>query len=405
MWGRLLITTLSVLLFMACQSVHLPNTKTYTKVKPESENTDIAQDSVQNSEKGVNKPSKELLRLASLQKKIQVTPLIEKWHYRIKDETVRNIYICDDILLIETETNKVYGFDRENGIPKWIHTVKNTIDFAPEFDADNIYILALGNLQILDKNTGGLILDKRLSFAPCSPPSATSNYLFIGGWDNFLYALDRKTGEKVWSYRIDGEVTVPAEEVDGDLFLASNDENIYKINALSGKTASRWAEGGRFPTSGANVARLSTLKNPPVVYVGSRDYNLYCINRVTGVLNWKFESGGEINSSPTLIGNTLYVISDRSLGKSSSLFSLDAATGRRNWSLENAKLIHFQGKYNMWVVKQGNSIVSVAPESGRVKGEYDVSDFSSFVTNTNDKLGFIGYMATEDGYIFAVTEE
>jgi outer membrane protein assembly factor BamB len=54
--------------------------------------------------------------------------------------------------------------------------------------------------------------------------------------------------------------------------------------------------------------------NPTVagntVYVGSEDGYLYAVDADSGSLKWKFKTGSEIQSSPAVSGDTVYVGSE-----------------------------------------------------------------------------------------------
>jgi outer membrane protein assembly factor BamB len=64
------------------------------------------------------------------------------------------------------------------------------------------------------------------------------------------------------------------------------------------------------------------------LYVGSDDGNVYALNAADGTVRWSRFIGGEIEHSPTVSGDTLYV---GNFTGSFYLFALDANTGARKW--------------------------------------------------------------------------
>src|SRR5262249_14363948 len=44
----------------------------------------------------------------------------------------------------------------------------------------------------------------------------------------------------------------------------------------------------------------------PTIYVGSYDGNFYALNARSGQITWKFNAGGKISGSATIVGRTLY---------------------------------------------------------------------------------------------------
>ncbi len=64
----------------------------------------------------------------------------------------------------------------------------------------------------------------------------------------------------------------------------------------------------RFET-GSEV-NSSPVVTSDTVYVGSEDGFLYALDKETGDLKWKFQTGSEVNSSPAVSGDTVYVGSE-----------------------------------------------------------------------------------------------
>jgi outer membrane protein assembly factor BamB len=47
-----------------------------------------------------------------------------------------------------------------------------------------------------------------------------------------------------------------------------------------------------------------------VVYIGSNDGNFYAINAINGRIIWQYQTGGNVQSSPAVAGNVVYIGSD-----------------------------------------------------------------------------------------------
>lgn len=340
-------------------------------------------------------------RLESLREQLRLTPLFEKWHHKLTREKVRNLYVAEDVLFIETVAKQIFAIDRNNGMPFWVYTTESALDFAPTLHQDRVYFLTTGVLHILDKKSGATLVKRNLDFVPCSPMGASEQLLYVGGWDNFVYALNPKTGDREWRYRIDGNVWGKPAVTEGTLFIAGTDEALYAINSQSGTTLNSWASKGRYTTRGANVTEVAYTPNSPILFAASRDYNVYSLNRVTGELRWKFESGGEVNHNPCLLKNNLYVVSDREQSDS-VLYILDSETGEVKWQLENGKQLWFVGQEYDWVLQKDKKLAAVRSENGKVSQTFDLQNFDIFVSNTQDNMG---YLATQDGFIFAVEEK
>ena len=63
------------------------------------------------------------------------------------------------------------------------------------------------------------------------------------------------------------------------------------------------------------------------LYIGSADKKVYALNATTGVKIWSYATLGEVRSSPTVVGGVVYVGSN-----DDKLYALNASTGTKIWS-------------------------------------------------------------------------
>ena len=111
-------------------------------------------------------------------------------------------------------------------------------------------------------------------------------------------------GQLLWNYTItgyEGYVDSSPAVANGVVYVGSYDNNLYALNATTG--AKVWNYGTQAPTSSPAVAN-------GVVYVGSDDNNLYALNATTGAKLWSYTTGGYVDSSPAVAKGVVYVGSD-----------------------------------------------------------------------------------------------
>jgi outer membrane protein assembly factor BamB len=76
------------------------------------------------------------------------------------------------------------------------------------------------------------------------------------------------------------------------------------------------------------------------VYIGSNDGNIYALNATDGNQQWTFHTDGAVRSSPVVTDDSVYVGSD-----DGHLYALDCDSGQKRWS---AKLVdHHGGSYRI----------------------------------------------------------
>ena len=104
-----------------------------------------------------------------------------------------------------------------------------------------------------------------------SPAIGSDGTVYVGSQDNKLYAINGKTGVKLWEFETGGFVrSSPAIGSDGKVYVGSWDLKLY---ALNGKTGEKLWE---FAT-GSFVSSSPAIGSDGTVYVGSSDKKLYAI--------------------------------------------------------------------------------------------------------------------------------
>jgi outer membrane protein assembly factor BamB len=71
-----------------------------------------------------------------------------------------------------------------------------------------------------------------------------------------------------------------------------------------------------------------------VVYFGSFDNHLYAVDAETGQEKWRFTSGGEETSSPSVAGGVVYFGSH-----DQHLYAVDIHTGEEKWRFQTGNWV------------------------------------------------------------------
>jgi len=103
-----------------------------------------------------------------------------------------------------------------------------------------------------------------------SPAIGSDGTVYVGSNDNKLYAINGKSGVKLWEFETGGWVTSsPAIGPDGTVYVGSG----FKLYAINGKSGVKLWE---FET-GDSVVSSPAIGSDGTVYVGSYDDKLYAI--------------------------------------------------------------------------------------------------------------------------------
>jgi outer membrane protein assembly factor BamB len=170
-----------------------------------------------------------------------------------------------------------------------------------------------------------------------SSPAVADGTLYVGSYDEHLYAMSADDGEVLWRYEVGDRLDGSPAVVDGTVYVGAFDRNIYALDAETG--AERWVYG----TEG--IVRSSPTVVDGVVYIGahcrttecSNYYDVawpergavYAIDARTGDVRWRYEADDGVVSTPTVDGGTVFVG-----GSDNHLYALDAETGRERWRFD-----------------------------------------------------------------------
>jgi outer membrane protein assembly factor BamB len=152
-----------------------------------------------------------------------------------------------------------------------------------------------------------------------SSPSVVNDIVYFGARNGIVYALNAGSGEKIWEYATGNAVWSSPCVANGVVYIGSTDDNVYALNAASGAKIWNYSTG-YWVTSSPCFANGA-------VYVGSLDHCVYALNAISGAKIWNFTTGDGVPSSPCFANGVIYVGSED--GK---VYALNAASGEKIWS-------------------------------------------------------------------------
>lgn len=181
--------------------------------------------------------------------------------------------------------------------------------------------------------------------------------VYIGSYDNNLYAVHAGTGEFIWKYPTEGGVVSKPTITDGNIYFGSEDKRVHAVSARSGKIVWTYytegpvrsspyvAEGHLFigsddgflhavsAGSGRGVWRAdvyASVRSTPLVYnesiyFGTEAGEFVCLD-YRGEVKWRFKAKRAVTSSPVISESFVYFSS-----LDSTLYALEAKTGWVIW--------------------------------------------------------------------------
>ena len=132
-----------------------------------------------------------------------------------------------------------------------------------------------------------------------SSPAVANEVVYVGSYDNKVYALNATSGALVWNYTTGGSVASSPAVADGVVYVGSGDDRVYALDAFDGSV--RWNY-----TTGGDVASSPAVANG-MVFVGSYDGKAYALNASDGALVWSYATAEKVVSSPAVANGLVYV--------------------------------------------------------------------------------------------------
>jgi len=150
-----------------------------------------------------------------------------------------------------------------------------------------------------------------------APPAVSDGTLFLASEEGSLYAYDLHSGNAKWSFRAGDKITAAPLVDRNRVYIGSWDQHVYALDA---------ADNGKLiwkANAGGCVFATPVLSNG-TLYVCTREGKVLAIDAETGAEKWKDDTKSATRFSPTLCGSALLVPSDER-----RLFAYEAADGSR----------------------------------------------------------------------------
>lgn len=217
-----------------------------------------------------------------------------------------------------------------------------------------------GDLFALDARTGEKVWQFAGNDAFWTTPTITEEKLFAGTFGRWFYAVDRKSGNELWSVDIGHRIKdSSAVVVDDDLVIfgtlgeaplaitPENDDRKFEEGAIIALDVETGTERWRYDmpgkpsspgrTNGEDLSTSLALEDG-TLYAGTSWGRVIALRAEDGIERWTTRVGTQDESttdksqltSPVVANDRVYVGSNRDRG----IFALDSKTGDQDWSVE-----------------------------------------------------------------------
>ena len=208
--------------------------------------------------------------------------------------------------------------------PLWTFKCEDELRGAPAYHQGAIFIGCYdNNLYALDAANGSFQWKYAADGGIVSRPAVYEGNIFVGSEDHRLHVVSARSGKVVWTYYTDGRVRSSPRIAEGHVFIGSDDHFLHAVSLTSGRAA--W----KFET--AEAVRSTPFVAHELVSVGCESGDFYCVD-FRGELKWRYKAKRAVTSSPWVEDRALYFGS-----LDSTLYALDSRNGWIIWRFRLGK--------------------------------------------------------------------
>jgi outer membrane protein assembly factor BamB len=204
----------------------------------------------------------------------------------------------------------VFALNCETGAIRWSRQLPSASESSPLLDDGKLFFGSQnGTVYALNASTGGVLWTYRAAGSVKASPSLREGVLYFGDYSGQVQAISEQTGRRLWRSRSEGALLgsgtfySTAAVIYGRVFLGNTDGRMYAYDAQTGKLD--WAyQTGAYVYSSPAVANAPGLG--PTIYFGSYDGSFYAVDARSGHVDWRYDAHGRISGSPTIVGRIVY---------------------------------------------------------------------------------------------------
>ncbi len=277
-------------------------------------------------------------------------------------------------------------------LPIWKFKCEDEVRGSPTADENNLYIGVYdNNVYALDLKSGKFQWKYATEGGIAVRPSVYKDRLIFGSEDRIVYAITT-TGRLVWTCPTEGRIRSSAVVEFDHAFFGSDDHRLYALNAQTGRVIWRF--------EALDAIRSSPKLGNDMVYAGSEDGHVYAIDMSKGTASWKFRANRNITSSPALFEDVIVV------GSSDwNVYGLDAKTGYSIWQLRTGKSVISSPvifENTAYIGSADKNLYAIDVKSGKLQWKFDAgSPIVSTPAVTNEAV----YFGTMAGELISITRK
>jgi outer membrane protein assembly factor BamB/tRNA A-37 threonylcarbamoyl transferase component Bud32 len=277
-------------------------------------------------------------------------------------------------------------------LPLWTFKCEDEVRSSPRL-ADGVLFIGSydNNLYAINASDGSFIWKFPTEGGIASTPCIHEDLVLIGSEDSKLYAISRQSGRPMWAFQTNDSIRSSVRVEYGHAFFGSDDGCLYAVNVQSGRMVWKFQSAGPI--------RSTPLVVDELVFVGSDDGYIYAVDMRSGTsVKWKYNLNRRVTSSPAIEGNLLIVGS-----ADGHLYGINSRSGWLVWRLRTKGQVLSSPTVVGDIAYVGSvdeHLYAVDATTGRQRWKYKAG---GPITSSPALDGETVYVGSNDGMVHAVT--
>ena len=206
----------------------------------------------------------------------------------------------------------------------WAFECEDEIRGSPLIHNGAIYVGCYdNNLYALSAKSGEFQWKYATEGGIAGRPAAFDDLVYVGSEDHRLHAVTLSRGKLVWTYYTEGPIRSSLSIWEGHIFFGSDDNHVHVVNVANGRRVWR--------AEAAGPVRSTPYIVDERVYYGCESGDFYCVD-IKGEMKWRFRAKRAVTSSPILVEGIIYFGS-----MDWTLYALEAEGGWQLWRFRMGK--------------------------------------------------------------------
>lgn len=279
---------------------------------------------------------------------------------------------------------------RQEIVPKWKFRCEDEVRSSPRISEGMIFVGSYdNNLYAINADDGSFVWKYPTRGGIASTPCIYEDMVVVGSEDGTVYAISRQRGTEVWTFATHGCIRSSPKVEYGHCFFGSDDGCLYALNVLTGRVVWQFQSAGPI--------RSTPLVVGEMIYVGSDDGYVYALDLRGGNIKWKYNTNRRVTSSPNADDSLIFVGS-----ADGHLYGINARSGWPVWRFRTRGYVVSTPAVESGTVYVGSAdgnLYAIDANTGRETWSFDAA---SAVTSSPTVANDVVYVGSNSGIFYAV---